>query len=81
MIDLRNAIIRKEIPGNKNPSKTVNIVAKILNFNKQLKIKGIKILTPKQMFQRLPMALVLLKAWNKSENLLDEIRQIIYPLY
>ena len=43
---------------------------------------GLKILTPKQMFQRLlPIAIVQVKAGNNSENLLNEIRQIIYPLY
>ena len=43
--------------------------------------KGLKILTPKQMLQRLPIALSQVKAGNKSENLLNEIRQIIYLLY
>ena len=42
---------------------------------------GLKILTPKQMFQRLPIALAQVKAGNNSENLLNEIRQIIYSLY
>ena len=40
-----------------------------------------KILTPKQMLQRLPIALVQVKAGNNSENLLNEIRQIVYSLY
>ena len=43
--------------------------------------KGLKILTPKQMLQRLPIALAQVKAGNNSENLLNEIRQIIYSLY
>ena len=38
-------------------------------------------LTPKQMLQRLPIALAQVKAGNTSENLLNEIRQIIYSLY
>ena len=42
---------------------------------------GLKILTPKQMLQRLPIALALVKAGNNSENFLNEIRQIIYSLY
>ena len=33
------------------------------------------------MLQRLPMALAQVKAGNTSENLLNEIRQIIYSLY
>ena len=43
--------------------------------------KGLKILTPKQMLQRLPIALAQVKASNNSENLLNEIRQILYSLY
>ena len=38
---------------------------------------GLKILTPKQLFQRLPIALAQVKAGNNSENLLNEIRQIV----
>ena len=41
----------------------------------------LKILTPKQMLQRLPIALVQLKAGNTSEKLLNEIKQYIYSLY
>ena len=41
----------------------------------------LKILTPKQMLQRLSIALAQVKAGNNSENLLNEIRQIIYSLY
>ena len=43
--------------------------------------KGLKILTPKQMLQRLPIALAQVKAGNNSEILLNEIRQIVYSLY
>ena len=38
----------------------------------------LKILTPKQMLQRLPIALAQVKAGNNSESLLNEIRQIVY---
>ena len=48
---------------------------------KATKGKGLKILTPKQILQRLPMALAQVKASNTSKNLLNEIRQIIYPLF
>ena len=41
----------------------------------------LKILTPKQMLQRLPIALAQVKAGNNSESLLNEIRQIAYSLY
>ena len=39
--------------------------------------KGLKILTPKQMLQRLAIAFAQLKAGNSSENLLNEIKQIV----
>ena len=45
------------------------------------KEKGLKILTPKQMLLRLPIALAQVKAGNNSESLLNEIRQIVYFLY
>ena len=38
-------------------------------------------LTPKQILQRLPIALAKVKVGNTSENLLNELRQIIYSLY
>ena len=41
----------------------------------------LKILTPRQMLQRLPIALAQVKAVNNSENLLNEIKQIVYSLY
>ena len=43
--------------------------------------KGLKILTPKQLLQRLPIALGQVKACINSENLLNEIRQIFYSMY
>ena len=49
LTDLRNSINNEEITENENPEKLVNIVEKILDFNKQKKGKGIKILTPKQL--------------------------------
>ena len=41
----------------------------------------LKVLTPKQMLQRWPIALAHIKAGNNSESLLNEIRQIVYYLY
>ena len=41
---------------------------------------NLKILTPRQMLQRLPITLVNLKADNTSENLLNQNRQIMYSL-
>ena len=43
--------------------------------------KGLKILTSKQMLQRLPIALAQVKSGNNSESLLNEVRQIVYSLY
>ena len=40
-----------------------------------------KILTLKQMFQRFSIAHAQVKADNTSENILNEIRQLIYSLY
>ena len=37
--------------------------------------EGLKILTPKQILQRLPIALVPVKTANTSENLLNEIQK------
>ena len=47
----------------------------------ETKGKGLKILTPKQMLQRLPIALAQVKTGNNSESLLNEIRQIVYSLH
>ena len=41
----------------------------------------LKILTPKQMLQRLPITLAQLKAGNTYENLLNEIGQLIFSLH
>ena len=49
----------------------------VLNFD----LTKLKILSPKQMLQRLPIALAQLKAGNNSENLLNEIRKSFYFLY
>ena len=86
LIDLRNAIIIGAIPVNENPNKIVDIVKKIFDFNKQQKCKGLpldfyhsklKILSPKQMLQRLPIALAQVKAGNRSENLKSDKSYIL----
>ena len=48
---------------------------------KATKGTGLKILTTKQMLQRLPIALEQVKAGNNSESLFNEIRQIANSLY
>ena len=65
------------------PDKILEIVKEILDFNKRIrKQKGLalKILTPDQMFSRLPISLAQLNAGNNSEKLKYEIRQILYSL-
>ena len=88
--ELKNAVNKKEIPENENPNKIIDIVEKILEFklkdffnniNNQQKGAELKILTRKQMLQRLPIVLAQVKGGNNSENLLNEIRQIVYSLY
>ena len=68
MIDLRNTIIKTQISQNENLNEIVDIVEKILNFNKHNKGKGIKILSPKQMLQSLPIAFSQVKPGNAYEN-------------
>ena len=43
--------------------------------------KGMKVMTPRQMLQRLPIAMAQVKAGNNCETLLNEIRQMLYSLY
>ena len=47
----------------------------------ETKGKRLKILTPKQMLQRLSIALAQVKAGNNSKCLLNKIRQSVYSLY
>ena len=54
----------------------------ILKVNiKATENKRFKIVTSKQMLQRLPIALAQVQAGNTSKNLLNEICQLIYSLY
>ena len=48
---------------------------------KEAQEKGLKILTPKQMLQGLPISLAQVKVGNTPEDLLNEIRKFIYSLY
>ena len=51
------------------PSKSARVACSKVSDNSNLKI-----LSPKQMLQRLPIALVQVKTDNTSENLLNKIR-------
>ena len=63
--------------------KIINIVERVVYFNQleQHNGEGLKILTPYQMLSRSSISLAQLKAGNNSENLKNEIRQILYSLY
>ena len=52
-----------------------------MSSKKKMVGTGLKLLTPKQMIQRSPIALAQIKASNNSKSLLNEIRQIVYSLY
>ena len=49
--------------------------------SKATKGAGLRILTPKQILQRLQIALAQVKAGSNSESLLNEITQIVYSLF
>ena len=49
--------------------------------NEELSGSGLKILTNKQMFNRLPILLAQIQAGNNSSKLKNEARQILYSLY
>ena len=53
----------------------------IYKANKKTTGTALKLLTSKQMLQRMSIPLVQVKAGNNSEDLLNEIRQIVYALY
>ena len=50
-------------------------------FNKKQKGTGLKILTLKQMLQRLLIALAQVKGSNNSESLLNKIKQTVYSFF
>ena len=83
LIDLKEEIkkLSEAEIGNEDPESIVNIVEKILKFNKQNQQKSLKILTPNQMLNRFPIALAQLQAGNNSNKLKNEIRQLLYSLY
>ena len=62
--------------------KILKIVNKILAFNEQIqKGQRLKILTPDQMLNRLPISLAQLNSGNNSEKLKNEIRKLLHSLY
>ena len=51
----------------------------LINMNKEG--KGLKLLTNKQMLNRLPILLAQIQAGNNSKKIKNELRQILYSLY
>ena len=82
--DLKNKIekMSEEEIENEQPDKILKIVEEIPEFNKQNRLRGgLNILTPDQMLSRSPITLAQLNAGNNSEELKNDIRQILYFLY
>ena len=82
--NLKNAIkyISEEEKETEKPNEIIDTVEDILEFNKQSQQEqGLKILTPDQKLNRLPITLAQLKAGNNSQKLINEIRQLLYSLY
>ena len=72
----------KEEIETEKPYNIVKVVKKILDFNKiEQEGQGLKILTPNQMLNRLPIALAQLQAGNNCNKFKNEIRQLLYSLY
>ena len=79
-------VMSKKQPGSRSPNQK-----ELSNYGNELKEivgksfnpvgSGLKILTPQQMFTRLPILLVQMKAGNNSQELKNEIRQLLYFLY
>ena len=82
MIDLKKDIentSKDDVNKIEDMNKIADIVESILYYDQQG--EGLKILTPNQMLNRLPIALAQLNAGNNSEKLKNEIRQILYYFY
>ena len=60
---------------------TLNAFKSKIFPSKSTQRKGLKILTLKQMFRRWPIALAQTEAGNISENLLNDLRQIVHYLH
>ena len=84
LIDLKKEIedMNKQEKEIDDPDVKINIVKKILEFNRQRQQgQGHKMLTTNQMLSGLPISLAQLKAENNSEKLKNEIGQLLYSLY
>ena len=84
LVDLEKEIkqMSKDKIKNQNPYEIVDVVKKILQFNRQKQQgQGLKILTSDQILSRLPITSAQLQDGNNSEKLKNEIRQVLYFLY
>ena len=70
--------MRRYVKGLKDIADLYNIK---LGSDKSKKGEGLKILTNKQMLNRLPILLTQIQAGNNSKSLKNELRQILYSLY
>ena len=83
LVDLENEIEEMSKIGTEieNPYEIIDIVERILYFNNwNREGQGLKTLTPDQTLNRLPIALIHLKAGNNSEKLKNETI-LIYSLH
>ena len=82
---LKNGV--KNVPKNdklksEENEKIIDVIEKIIELNSENQLGlGLKVLTPNQMLNRLPITLAQLDAGNNSEKLKNEIRQSLYSLY
>ena len=84
--DQFSEVINKKASGARGPNQKT-----LLNYGNELKKNiensfnpsgsGLKILTNKQMFNRLPILLAQIEAENNSNKSTNETRQILYSLY
>ena len=84
LTELRNRVNRKEIPKDGNHVRVINIVEEILKFNIQQKRKRLPLNLARFFDRKKPQNIKSInksQAGNTSENLLNEIRQIVYSLH
>ena len=81
LIKLMKDINLEQIPEKKSEKKLPVLLKRSLFLINNKKVRGLKISPRKQMLQRLPIALSQVKAGDTYENLLNEIRQIVYSLH
>ena len=73
---------KKQKKINKKKERKKRDLNEIVKGKWEYKFEGFNILAnAKQMLQRFPIALAQVKGVNTYENLLNEIRKIIYPSY